>query len=115
MRNGRNTLSSILCGTRTHGAASRALAGVRSLRPVIIVRGKEMLLCLPVEGLDKDRLAAFRSLCAPIQPRIVLTASRARSLGIETDEPVAIALSDDVDSQTVLAWVADNKPDFNVV
>jgi GTP cyclohydrolase II len=84
---------------------------------VVIAGSTETLLCLPVEGLDKDRLAAFRALAAPITPRLVLTSSRARSLGIDSDEPVAIELSDDVDSLSVLSLVAekvgaDNIPDF---
>jgi len=112
MRNGVSNLSSILCGTREHVGASRALAEFRSGRPVIIADSKETLLCLPVEGLDKDRLAAFRALAAPITPRLVLTSSRARSLGIDATEPVAIELSDDVDALTVLAMVQENKPDF---
>jgi GTP cyclohydrolase II len=40
--------------------------------------------------------------------RLVLTSRRARSLGIEASEPVAIALSDDVDARTVMALVAEN-------
>jgi len=112
MRNGVGNLSSILCGTREHVGASRALAEFRSGRPVIIADSNETLLCLPVEGLDKERLAAFRALAAPITPRLVLTSSRARSLGIDASEPVAIELLDDVDTRTVLALVQDNKPDF---
>jgi len=79
---------------------------------VIIAGSNETLLCLPVEGLDKSRLAAFRALAAPMAPRLVLTSRRARSLGIEASEPVAVALSDDVDARTVLALVAENKPRF---
>ena len=105
-------LSSILSGTREHVDASRALAEFRSGRPVIIAGNNETLLCLPVEGLDKDRLAAFHEAVAPMTPRLVLTSSRARSLGIDASEPVAIELSDKVDTRTVLALVADNKPDF---
>ena len=111
-KNGVVNASSILCGTREHVGASRALAEFRSGRPVIIAGSNETLLCLPVEGLDKDRLAAFRALAAPIEPRLVLTSSRARSLGIDASEPVAIELSDDVDTATILALVAENKPDF---
>jgi len=114
-KNGAGNLSSILFGTREHVGASRALAEFRSGRPVIIAGGNEALLCLPVEGLDKDRLAAFRALAAPIAPRLVLTSSRAQSLGIDADEPVAIELSDDVDTGTILALVAENKPDFEVL
>ncbi len=112
MGNGAGNLGSILLGTREHVGASRALGEFRAGRPVIIAGGSEALLCLPVEGLDKDRLAAFRALAAPIAPRLVLTSSRARSLGIDADEPVAIELSDDVDTATILALVAENKPDF---
>lgn len=112
MLNGRNDISATLCGSRQHVGASRALAEFRSGRPVIIASGNETLLCLPVEGLDKDKLAAFRALAAPMLPRLVLTGSRARSLGIDADEPVAIEISDDVDTRTVLALVADNKPNF---
>ena len=112
MRNGEVTLNSILCGTREQVGASRALAEFRSGRPVIIAGSHETLLCLPVEGLDEDRLTAFRALAAPMNPRLVLTDTRARSLGIDATEPVAIELSDDVDTQTVLALVAESKPDF---
>ncbi|HEU0201882.1 MAG TPA: GTP cyclohydrolase II RibA [Burkholderiaceae bacterium] len=109
---GDGKLSSILCGTREQAGASRALAEFRSGRPVIITGSNETLLCLPVEGLDRDRLAAFRALAAPTALRLVMTSRRARSLGIEASEPVAIAFSDDVDAQTVLALVAENKPRF---
>src|SRR5262245_51918119 len=112
MRNGVTSLSSILSGTRDQVGASRALGEFRSGRPVVIADNNETLLCLPVEGLDRERLAAFRTLAAPMMPRLVLTSRRARSLGIDSSEPVAIELSDDVDARTVLALVQDNKPDF---
>src|SRR4029453_6991791 len=102
MRNGRGNLSSILFGTREHVGASRALAEFRSGRPVIIAGSDETLLCLPGEGLDTERLAAFRALAARMTPRLVLTSSRARSLGIDASEPVAIELSDGVDTRTLL-------------
>src|SRR4026209_2376577 len=102
MGNDRLNLSSILLGSREHVGASRALGEFRSGRPVVIAESTETLLCLPVEGLDKDRLDAFRVLAAPITPRLVLTSSRARSLGIDASEPVAIELSADVDALTVL-------------
>src|SRR5687767_7665202 len=105
MGNARGNFSSILCGTREHVGASRALAEFRSGRPVIIAGSSETLLCLPVEGLDEDRLAAFRALAAPMTPRLVLTGSRARSLGIDATEPVAIEISGNVDTGTVLALV----------
>jgi GTP cyclohydrolase II len=48
-------------------------------------------------------------------PRLVLTGSRARSLGIDTSEPVAVELCDDVDAGTVLALVAENGTYFEFV
>jgi GTP cyclohydrolase II len=113
MRKGRSNLGSILCGTREQVDASRALAEFRSGRLVIIASGNESLLCLPVEGLDKERLAAFRGLAEPVTPRLVLTGSRARSLGIDSIGPVAIELSDHVDFRTVLDLVAEKKPVFD--
>jgi hypothetical protein len=84
MRNGKGNPSSILCGTCEHVSASRALGEFRSGRPVIIASSNETLLCLPVEGLDKDRLAAFREAAAPMVPRLVLTSSRARSIQLSS-------------------------------
>ncbi len=113
IRKGRSHLGSILCGKREQVDASRALAEFRSRRPLVIYSGGEALLCLPVEGLDRERLAAFRALAAPITPRLVLTGSRARSLGIKASGPIAIEVSERVDARTVLDLVAENKPDFD--
>ena len=102
---------SILFGTRAHVGVGRGLAEFRAGRPVVITGSGETLLCLPVEGLDKDRLAAFRALCAPIMPRLVLTGLRARSLGIDTDEPVALELTPDIDATQILTLTAEAKSD----
>jgi len=74
---------------------------------VVVTGSNETLLCLPVEGLDKDRLTAFRALCAPMLPRLVLTGLRARSLGIDTNEPVALELVAEVEAAQILALAAD--------
>jgi GTP cyclohydrolase II len=108
MRNNKGAgVSSILFGTRTQVGVGRGLAEFRAGRPVVITSSGETLLCLPVEGLDKSRLAAFRALCAPIVPRLVLTGLRARSLGLETNEPVAIEMMDDVDASQILTMSAE--------
>jgi GTP cyclohydrolase II len=73
----------------------------------VLVTNGDTLLTLPVEGLDARRLAAFRELCAPIMPRLVITASRARSIGIEATDPVALELTPQIDVQTILALVSD--------
>src|SRR3954451_12944012 len=102
---------SVLFGTREQVGVGRGLAEFRAGRPVVVTSGSETLLCLPVEGLNKERLVAFRALCAPIAPRLVLTSLRARSLGIEANDPVALELRSDVDASTILALVADATSD----
>src|SRR5258708_39856660 len=100
-------VGSILFGTQAQVGVGRGLAEFRAGRPVVISSGGETLLCLPVEGLDKSRLAAFRALCAPIVPRLVLTGLRARSLRIESNEPVAIEMMGDVDASEILTLSAE--------
>jgi GTP cyclohydrolase II len=112
MRNVGGDTGSILYGTREQVGVGRGLAEFRAGRPVVISDSGETLLCLPVEGLDKDRLAAFRRLSTPVPPRLVLTARRARVLGIDADEPIAIELAPDVDVNTVAALVTDTKSEF---
>jgi GTP cyclohydrolase II len=102
---------SVLFGTREQVGVGRGLAEFRAGRPVAVTSGDETLLCLPVEGLNKERLVAFRALCAPIAPRLVLTSLRARSLGIDANEPVALELMSDVDANMILALVADATSD----
>jgi GTP cyclohydrolase II len=75
----------------------------------VLIANGETLLTLPVEGLDNVRLAAFRDLCQPMPPRLVITARRARSLGIDADEPIALELTPDIDARKILALVADAK------
>ena len=48
---------SILFGTREQVGVGRGLAEFRAGRPVVVKSGSETLLCLPVEGLNKERLA----------------------------------------------------------
>ena len=110
-RGGDDEFISRLFGTSEQVGVGRGLAEFRAGRPVLMANG-ETLLALPVEGLDSKRLAAFRALSEPILPRLVITASRARSIGIATDDPIALELSPDVDARTILAIVADAKAEF---
>src|SRR6476660_701741 len=98
--------SSVLFGTREQVGVGRGLAEFRAGRPIVVTSSSDTLLCLPVEGLVKERLAAFRALCAPIAPRLVLTSLRARSLGIDANEPVALELRPDADASMIMALVA---------
>src|ERR1044071_3749493 len=105
--NNGGTAGSSLFGTREQIDVGRGLAEFRARPPGVVNSGSEMLLWLPAEGLTKERLTAFRALCAPIAPRLVLTSLRARSLGIDAKEPVALELMSDVDASVILALVAD--------
>src|ERR1700748_458107 len=96
-------LGSVLFGTRELVGVGRGLAEFRAGRPIVVASRTDTLLCLPVEGLHQERVSAFRAICAPIAPRLVLTSLRARSLGIEADEPMALELMADTDARTILA------------
>jgi GTP cyclohydrolase II len=61
---------------------------------------------LPVDGIDERRLAAFKAFAAPALPRLVISARRARALGLDVSEPVAIALNGSEDIERLEALVA---------
>ncbi|HEV2954915.1 MAG TPA: GTP cyclohydrolase II [Xanthobacteraceae bacterium] len=63
-------------------------------------------MALPVEGIGARRLAAFKAFAAPTLPRLVVTSRRARALGLEVSEPVAITLNGTDDSETLDVLVA---------
>jgi GTP cyclohydrolase II len=107
MRNGKAHTSPTLFGSSEHIDFGRGLAEFRAGRPLLIADRSRMLVALPVEGLDPDRLAAFIHLSAPVEPRLVVTARRARALGIDAEAPVALKLPPGISAKTVLALVAD--------
>lgn len=109
--NSASSAGSILFGTREQVGVGRGLAEFRAGRPVIVTSSEETLLCLPVEGLNKDRLVAFRAICEPVAPRLVLTGRRARSLGIDSNESVALELRPDVDATKILTIAAEATSD----
>jgi GTP cyclohydrolase II len=87
-------------------AAERAIAEFRSGRPVIVTGAHGPILALPVDGLTEERLASFRQLCAPARPHLVITAPRARAIGIEAAGPVGLVIGDDDGATAILALVA---------
>jgi GTP cyclohydrolase II len=107
MQNGALSLESVVFGDKDHVDADRACAEFRSGRPVLIAHGGEALFTFPVEGLTADRFTAFTKLSAPIFPRLAVTARRARALGLDAAEPVALTLTRDADANTILSLVAD--------
>ena len=93
-KNGNGHAGSGVFGSPDRVLVKRGLAEFRSGRPVIFSsnNGEKFLIALPVDGLDAARLHAFEHLCAPAKPKLVVTARRARALGIETAGSVALTL-----------------------
>jgi GTP cyclohydrolase II len=86
----------------------RGLAEFRSNRPVIFSsQDGKFHIALPVDRLDGARLRAFEHLCAPTKPRLVVTARRARALGIEASGPTALALPEIGGADAILSLVED--------
>src|SRR5205807_9008701 len=110
-KNGNEHAGSGVFGSPDRVLVKRALAEFRSNRPVMFSsQAGKFHLALPVDGLDAARLRAFDHLCAPAKPRLVVTARRARALGIETNEPVALALPHG-GAEAICSLVADANSD----
>jgi GTP cyclohydrolase II len=103
----RNRVISNLFGTRGQIGVSRGVAEFQAGRPVLITGLVQTLLAMPLEGLDAQRLAEFKVLCAPVLPRMVITARRARALGLDATTPVALRLAESFDAATAISLAAD--------
>jgi GTP cyclohydrolase II len=90
-----------------HVAVERGLAEFRAGRPVLLAAAGRLRLALPVDGIDARGLAAFTSLCAPAPARLLVSARRARALGIEASGPAEIVLAAGTDVATVRSLAAD--------
>jgi len=111
-KNGNGHAGSGVFGAPDRVLVKRGLAEFRSARPVIFSsQDTKFLLALPVDGLDEARRHGFQQLCAPAEPRLVVTARRARALGIESEGPVALKLDRSTDAETIDSLVADADPD----
>ena len=111
-KNGNGHAGSVVFGSPDRVLVKRGLAEFRSGRPVVFSsETAKFLIALPVDGLDEARLHAFEHLCAPAQLRLVVTARRARALGIESDGPVALKLANGIDAAAIYSLVADADPD----
>src|SRR5450631_2992007 len=106
--------NSALFGSRRHTSVSRGLGEFHARRPVLIATKAEAVLALPVDGLDRLRLAEFRALCGPVEPQLVITERRALALGLDASTPMALQLPTGADANTILALVTaatnDRKP-----
>jgi GTP cyclohydrolase II len=98
-----------LFGKPKHVAVERALAEFRSGRPVIFRAGGEATVVLPVDGMTDQGLASFRQVCAPGRPHLLITARRARALGLEGAGPTGLAIGDLHDAAAILSLAADTQ------
>jgi GTP cyclohydrolase II len=67
----------------------------------------EATVVLPVDGMTDAGLAGFRHLCAPVRPYLLVTARRARALGLADAGPMGVAIGDLHDAAAILALAAD--------
>ena len=74
-------------------AVQRGIAEFQAGRPVLIADANEMIVALPVDGLTETTWSAFKALCAPVAPRLVITRRRARVVGLDVPGPVYIAVA----------------------
>src|SRR4051795_7556188 len=86
--------SSALFGRWGQTNVSRGVSEFRAGRPVLVTSKPEIVLALPVDGLDGQRLAEFMALCSPVVPRLIITEQRALALGLDSSTPMALARPD---------------------
>lgn len=113
MQNGKDAIGSALFGAREQIDVDRALAEIRAGRPIVVIGEGRSTIALPVEGLTVERLTAFRQLCAPLPPRIIITSQRALSMGFDAVVPMALTLPADADVEMIGEIVADAKADWD--
>ena len=106
-----------LFGNSERVTVERGLSEFRSGRPVIMTAANELVVVLPVDGMTAEQLGSFRLLCAPARPYLLITARRARALGIDAAGPVGLALGDLDSAAAMFTFAADPqvKREFEVV
>jgi GTP cyclohydrolase II len=98
--------TAMLFGSKGRVGVTRGLAEFHAGRPVLIRDAQETLLVLPVEGLDAQRLVEFTAFCAPVVPRLAITARRALALGLGPSGAMTLDISAQFDADLILALVA---------
>jgi GTP cyclohydrolase II len=96
-----------LFGAAEQIAVERGLAEFRSGRPVIVTSAEEMVTVLPVDGMTDEALVSFRGLCLPARPHLLITARRARALGLEGAGPTGLPVGDLYDRAAIFSLAAD--------
>ncbi len=97
---------SSLLGEPNFVAVERGIAEFRAGRPVAMTSGLDTILILPVDGINDAQLSSYLRLCAPAAPALILTARRARAIGIDACGPVALPLSPAADAESISAIAA---------
>ncbi len=69
---------------------------------------------MPIDGVTDARLGAFRQLCAPVPPQVVITASRARALGYDVAGPVSLTAAEHANAATLLSLAVDVRTERSV-
>lgn len=92
MMSGRTKAISL--GERAQILVERALSEFRSARPVLITSPGDSIMALPVDGMTEAMLTQFRQLTRPLRPFLLITARRARAIGVKASGDIAIALPD---------------------
>ena len=99
-----------LLGDPREVAVERALAEIRSGRPVVVVEGNKQLLTIAAESVDDAMLErlieADNTAIDNSEAQLVLSPPRARLLGFQGPEPAIMALAG-VDAKTILEIVSD--------
>jgi GTP cyclohydrolase II len=94
-------------GEAEHVAVERGLAEFRSARPVIIEGAGATIAVLPVDSMTDKQLTAFRRLCAPAKPYLLITVRRAEALGLDAEGPVGLSISDRDSAAAIISLAAD--------
>src|SRR5262245_66002089 len=100
------TGTSGLFGAAEQIAVERGLAEFRCGRPVILTSAEERVAVLPVDGMIDEALVSFRRLCSPGRPHLLITARRARALGLDGTGPTGLAVGELHDRAAIFALAA---------
>lgn len=92
-----------LFGAADDIAVQRGIAEFNAGRPVVIADADEMIAALPVDGLTETTWSAFKAMCAPAAPRLVITKRRARMIGLDVPRPVYVATTPADTRDTILS------------
>jgi GTP cyclohydrolase II len=90
--------------------AQRALCEFQCGRPVLVECTRDRVLALPVDGLTNRHLASFAEFVAPRAPRLVLTARRARAIGMSAATAMSMSLTERDTAASVFALAAAVDP-----